>query len=74
VAYASDIACADHGVSQAAKLRAMKAALESMNARIQQLKSMVCRYRNCERFWSAIHSHLGGADFYLKGASGDPSS
>lgn len=52
------------GIINAIVLRATNAATESMNARIQKIKSMACGFRSRERFRNAIYFHLGGLDLY----------
>ena len=42
---------------------------ESMNAKIQKIKSQACGYRNRTRFRNAIMFHLGGHDLYPQTAS-----
>ncbi len=52
------------GIINAVVLRATNALGESLNAKIQRVKSRACGYRNRERFRNAILFHLGGLDLY----------
>jgi transposase len=62
------------GILNAVVLKATNAAAESMNARIQRIKAIVCGYRNRERCRNAILLHLGGLDLYLRPASAHTNS
>lgn len=44
--------------------RITNAGAESMNARIQRVKSRACGFRNRDRFRNAIYFHCGGLDLY----------
>ena len=57
------------GIVNAVVLGATNAPAESMNARIQRIKAMACRYRNRERFRNAILFHLGGLELYPRPVS-----
>jgi transposase len=57
------------GILNAVVLKATNAAAESMNARIQRIKSMACGYRSRERFRNAILFHLGGLDLHPRPVS-----
>ena len=46
------------GIINAIVLKATNALGESMNAKIQKIKSQVCGYRNRQRFRNAIMFHL----------------
>ncbi|RLS96846.1 MAG: hypothetical protein DWI10_01510 [Planctomycetota bacterium] len=50
-------------------LKATDALGESMNAKIQKIKSQACGYRNRQRFRDAIMFHLGRLDSYPQTAS-----
>jgi len=52
------------GIVNAVVLQATNALGESMNAKIQRVKSRACGYRNRARFRNAIMFHLGGLDLY----------
>ena len=52
------------GILNAVVLKATNALGESMNAKIQRVKSRACGYRNRARFRNAIMFHLGGLDLY----------
>ena len=53
------------GIITAIVLKATNALGESMNAKIQKIKSQACGYRsNRQRFGDAIMFHLGGLDMY----------
>ena len=54
------------GIINAIVLKATNALGESMNAKIQKIKSQVCGYRNRQHFRNAIMFHLGGLDMYPK--------
>jgi len=54
------------GIINAIVLKATNALGESMNAKIQEIKSQACGYRNHQRFRDAIMLHLGGLDMYPK--------
>ena len=47
-------------------LKATNAFGESMNGKIQKIKSQVCGYRNRQHFRNAIMFHVGGLDMYPK--------
>jgi len=57
------------GIINAIVLKATNALGESMNAKIQKIKSQACSYRNRQRFRDAIMFRLGGLDLYLRTAS-----
>ena len=57
------------GIINAIVLKATNALGESMNAKIQKIKSQACGYRNRERFRNAIMFRLGGLDSYPRTAS-----
>jgi len=50
-------------------LKTTNALGESMNAKIQKIKSQACGYRNQQRFRNAIMFHLGGLDLHPQTAS-----
>ena len=52
------------GIINAIVLKTTNALGESMNAKIQKIKSQACGYRNRQRFRDAIMFHLGGLDMY----------
>ena len=52
------------GIINAIVLKTTNALGESMNAKIQKIKSQACGYRNRQRFRNAIMFHLGGLDLY----------
>jgi len=52
------------GILNAIYLFAFNADSESLNAKIQKLKSWACGFRNQERFKTAIMFHLGVLDLY----------
>jgi transposase len=58
-----------YGIINAIVLKANNGMAESINAKIQKVKTMACGFRNRERFRNAIYFHLGGLDLYPKGAS-----
>jgi hypothetical protein len=47
----------------------LNGASESMHARIQRIKRMVCGYRNRERFRDVINLQLAGPDFHPRPVS-----
>lgn len=53
-----------YGIINAIVLKANNGIAESINAKIQKVKSMACGFRNRERFRNAIYFHLGGLDLY----------
>ena len=57
------------GIINAIVLKATNALGESMNAKIQKIKSQACGYRNRQRFRNAIMFHLGGLDLHPQTAS-----
>ena len=57
------------GIINAILLKTTNALGESMNAKIQTIKSHACGYRNRTRFRNAIMFHLGGLDLYPQTAS-----
>ena len=57
------------GIVNGMALRATNAGAESVNARIQKIKSNACGFRNRDRFRNAILFHLGGLDLYPANAS-----
>jgi transposase len=52
------------GIVNAIVLKVTNAAAESINAKIQWIKSQACGFRNRERFRQAIYFHCGGLDLY----------
>ncbi len=58
------------GILNEVVLRARNAAAESINARIQRIKVMVCGFRKRER----LRFHLGGLDLYPRPASAHTNS
>ena len=52
------------GIVNAVALRATNAVAASMNAKIQRVKKLVCRFRNIDRFVRAICFHLATLDLY----------
>jgi transposase len=58
-----------NGIINAIVLMATNALGESMNAKIQKIKSQACGYRNRQRFRDAIMFRLGGLDLYPRTAS-----
>ena len=52
------------GIINAIIQQADNGGAESINAKIQRLKSRACGFRNRERFRNAIYFHLGGLDLY----------
>ncbi len=52
------------GIINAIILNVTQTGSERVNAKIQRLKKWACRYRNRERFKTAIMFHLGGLDLY----------
>jgi len=52
------------GILNAIVLNTTNAGAESINSKIQKLKSRACGFRNRERFRMAIYFHLGGLDMY----------
>ncbi len=57
------------GILNAIVTSSTNAIAESLNARIQKIKSMACGFRNRARFRRAILFHLGGLDLMPTGAS-----
>ena len=57
------------GIINAIVLKTTNALGESMNAKIQKIKSQACGYRNRQRFRNAIMFHLGGLDLHPQTAS-----
>jgi transposase len=57
-----------YGIINAIVLKANNGMAESINAKIQKVKSMACGFRNRERFRNAIYFHLGGLDLYPESA------
>ncbi len=57
------------GILNAVVTASTNAIGESLNARIQKIKTMACGFRNRERFRRAILFHLGGLDLMPIGAS-----
>ena len=57
------------GIINAILLKTTNALGESMNAKIQKIKSQACGYRDRQRFRNAIMFHLGGLDLYPQTAS-----
>jgi transposase len=57
------------GILNAVVAAATNAIGESLNARVQKIKSMACGFRNRARFRRAILFHLGGLDLAPSGAS-----
>lgn len=53
-----------YGIINAITHRATNAIAESINAKIQKLKSTACGFRNRDRLRRAIMFHLGGLDLY----------
>ena len=52
------------GIINAILMRADNGSAESLNAKIQRVKSRACGFRNKERFRTAIYFHCGGLDLY----------
>jgi len=52
------------GIVNAIVLHVTNAGAESLNAKIQWIKSQACGFRNRERFKNAIYFHCGGLDLY----------
>ncbi len=52
------------GIVNAIVLRVTNARAESLNGKIQWIKSTACGFRNRERFRNAIYFHCGGLDLY----------
>jgi transposase len=52
------------GILNAIVLKATNATAESVNAKVQRVKSMACGFRNRERFRNAIYFHCGNLDLY----------
>ena len=57
------------GIINAILLKETNALGESMNAKIEKIKSQFCGYRNRQRFRDAIMFRLGGLDLYPRTAS-----
>jgi len=57
------------GIVTAILQRATNAGAESINSRIQRVKSMACGFRNRQRFRNAIYFHMGGLDLLPEGVT-----
>lgn len=57
------------GILNAIELGVTNAMSESMNSKIQRIKSRACGYRNRSRFRNAILFHLGGLSLYPDSAA-----
>ena len=52
------------GILNAVVKKVSNAGAESINSKIQKIKSRACGFRNRERFRNAIYFHCGGLDLY----------
>ena len=52
------------GILNAVVKKVSNAGAESINSKIQKIKSRACGFRNRERFRNAIYFHCGGLDMY----------
>ena len=57
------------GILNAAVSQKTNAGSESINAKVQKVKSAACGFRNRDRFRNAILFHLGGLQLYPEGVS-----
>ena len=57
------------GIINAIVLKTTNALGESMNAKIQKIKSQACGYRNRQHFRNALMFHVGGLDLHPQTAS-----